>query len=423
MPERRDLFKAIGPGVLFAGAAIGVSHLVQSTQAGALYGLWMLPIVVLAHAAKYPAMVFGPRYAAATGRSLIEGYRDQGWHAVGIFGLIALGTSFTVLAAVTLVTAAVLRTALQLDGVSTTVISGGLLLLAAGLVGAGGFKWLDGILKGLMVILLLATLAAGAFVLPRLDLSILMAVPAGAGLAAIPFMVRLVGWMPAPLDITVWHSLWTLDRAELTRHKPTDRECRLDFNIGYALCVITACSFLLLGAVVMYQPGIRPSEQSGPFVDQLFALYTEALGAWIRPVIAVAASAVMLSTTLTVFDALPRAAEGVLCVATKQPRPIKRTWLYWVCALVISSGALAIIHSAKEWLLPLVNLATTLSFMGTPALAWFNHRAMTSSAVPPEFRPGRAMRALSLGGVILWTAFALLYAWVTFLYQPANPGG
>ena len=42
--------KKLGPGLLFAGAAIGVSHLVQSTRAGADYGwglTWALLLVNL----------------------------------------------------------------------------------------------------------------------------------------------------------------------------------------------------------------------------------------------------------------------------------------------------------------------------------------------------------------------------------------
>ena len=34
----------LGPGLLFAGAAIGVSHLVQSTRAGADFGLSLIHI-------------------------------------------------------------------------------------------------------------------------------------------------------------------------------------------------------------------------------------------------------------------------------------------------------------------------------------------------------------------------------------------
>ena len=37
----------LGPGLLFAGAAIGVSHLVQSTRAGADFGLGLLWALLL----------------------------------------------------------------------------------------------------------------------------------------------------------------------------------------------------------------------------------------------------------------------------------------------------------------------------------------------------------------------------------------
>ena len=33
----RGIWKAVGPGILYAGAAVGASHLVLSTQAGAHY--------------------------------------------------------------------------------------------------------------------------------------------------------------------------------------------------------------------------------------------------------------------------------------------------------------------------------------------------------------------------------------------------
>ena len=36
------LNKTLGPGILFASTAIGVSHLVQSTRAGADYGFSLL---------------------------------------------------------------------------------------------------------------------------------------------------------------------------------------------------------------------------------------------------------------------------------------------------------------------------------------------------------------------------------------------
>ena len=68
----KSLFKTLGPGLLFASTAIGVSHLVQSTRAGAEYGLIMLVFVLLATIFKYPFFEFGSRYANITGTNLLD---------------------------------------------------------------------------------------------------------------------------------------------------------------------------------------------------------------------------------------------------------------------------------------------------------------------------------------------------------------
>ena len=51
--------KTAGPGVLFACTAIGVSHLVQSTRAGADYGLLIIGFVILITLLKYPFFEYG----------------------------------------------------------------------------------------------------------------------------------------------------------------------------------------------------------------------------------------------------------------------------------------------------------------------------------------------------------------------------
>ena len=100
MGERRGWLKALGPGLLFAAVSVGVSHLVQSTRAGAGYGFTLLWIVLLALVLKYPLFEFGQRYAAGTGTSLLEGYRRQGRWSLVLYLLLTLCTMFTVLAAV-----------------------------------------------------------------------------------------------------------------------------------------------------------------------------------------------------------------------------------------------------------------------------------------------------------------------------------
>src|SRR5690242_14838393 len=97
--------RALGPGLLFAGAALGMSHLVQSSRAAAGFGLVIAPLLLLVSAIKYPSFSCAPRYAAATGTSLLEGYRQQGIGALLAYAALTLGTMFTLEAVVVLISA------------------------------------------------------------------------------------------------------------------------------------------------------------------------------------------------------------------------------------------------------------------------------------------------------------------------------
>lgn len=421
----RSVLNALGPGILFAGAAIGVSHLVQSTRAGALYGLALVLLVVLAHVMKLPAMLFGPRYAAATGRSLLHAYRKQGPITLGAFAVIQVGTMFTIQAAVTAVTAALVGPLLVepvLTGVGLLqagehvplwMVAAGILLVCIALLGVGGFKWLDRIVKLLMLVMAIGTVAAAGMQLPNLDLSSTPLWPSEWNVALLVFAVALVGWMPAPLDITVWHSLWSLAKNKQSGHTASRRECELDFYVGYALCVVLALAFVVLGAALLYGAGEEPAGAAGAFANQLVGLYTDSLGEWSRPLIATCAIAVMFSTTITVLDAIPRTMSALVYEALG--RESKTRLQYWAWLLALAIGAVLILAVFARSLTDMVDLATTLSFLGTPLLAFFNHRAMTSKDIPAEHKPARWLVVLSWAGVAFWSVFALVFVTTWFV--------
>lgn len=52
--KKTSLIKALGPGVMMASAAVGGSHLVSSTQAGAIYGWQLAALILLVNFFKYP---------------------------------------------------------------------------------------------------------------------------------------------------------------------------------------------------------------------------------------------------------------------------------------------------------------------------------------------------------------------------------
>ena len=427
-------WRAFGPGLLFAGAAIGVSHLVQSTRAGALYGLACLGFILLANAIKYPAFRFGPEYAVATGHSILVGYRRQGRVGVALFLAATLATMFVAVAAVSLVSAAMLQTTLGL-ALETSTLALLLVCASAVLLLLGRFRLLDWSIKTLVALLATATLVASASVLPRLagaDADATAAVtlwPENFSLPFVTFLAALMGWMPAPLDTAVWQSLWTRAKARASGHTPSLREALLDFHIGYAATIFFALCFLIMGAGLMHGSGVAFEGGAPGFARQIVALYEHSLGRGIGALVGLGAFAVVFSTTLTALDAYPRtlaALHGVLREPAfrKSAAPLARAEMqsareaeprvqnFALLLLVLGSGVVLLALGARFRLL--IDIATTISFLAAPVFAFLNHRAMTSADVPAALQPKRTLRVASATGIALMTAGALGYLAIRF---------
>lgn len=405
---------AFGPGLLMAGAAVGVSHLVQSTRAGAEYGLALLLVVLVGCALKFPFLEFGPRYAAATGESLVAGYRRMGRWALGLYALITVSTMFIVSAAVTLVTAGLLGLLFELDA-SATTLSAIVLAICSGLLVFGHYRALDHVMKFIMAGLALVTLLAVAFALgspldgPALAASLTdERLFSAAGLA---FVLALLGWMPIPLDAAAWHSLWTLERARQTGHSPTLRGALIDFHIGYGGATVLAGAFLLLGALTMYGSGADFAGGSVAFAGQFVDLYVSSLGEWSRILIATAALATMFSTTLTVIDAFPRVLRAFLEEGADAPDPsVRRHRARYLAGLaLIVAGALVVIGQFGTQFTRLIDFITTVSFLAAPVVAWLNLRLITGEWTPEHARPGRGLRILAQVGLAFLVAFSLVW--------------
>jgi Mn2+/Fe2+ NRAMP family transporter len=407
--------RVLGPGLLWAGAAIGVSHLVQSTRAGAIYGFSLIAIVLIANILKYPFFEFGPRYAAATGRSLLDGYKELGNWAMIIFLILTFGTMFAIQAAVTIVTAGL---AAHLFGISFTPFIWSLLLLSICILILiiGRYPLLDKVIKLIIVLLSISTIIAvvtatanGNSVLDNFSS------PAVWTISGVSFMVALMGWMPSAIDISVWHSLWTLERRKETGHKPSLGESLFDFKLGYIGTAVLALGFLTLGALVMHGTGEQLSPQGAVFANQLIDIYVRTLGEWSRPIIGIAAFTTMFSTTLTVTDAFPRVLQRSTEIVFKMPdsnsssNNLKSDIIYWGWMSIIVIGGLIVIGFMVNKMTFLVDIATTLSFLTAPLLAFINYRVVTGSTMPDQAKPGKILRILSWIGIIFLGGFSIFF--------------
>jgi len=408
--------KSLGPGLLMAAAAIGVSHLVQSTRAGANYGFALVWAVLLANIFKYPFLEYGPRYAIATGESLLEGYQKLGRWAITIFIIFTVGTMFAVQAAVTIVAASL---AAELTGITLTPLiwSAILLVICIIILMSGQYSALDSVIKAILVVLAVSTVIAVISVL-WVDTGVtgVKSPPQIWTVSGVAFIIALMGWMPIPIDASAWHSLWTLERTRQTKYRPKLKESLFDFNVGYIGAAILALMFLTLGALVMFGTNENFASSGGAFSRQLVALYTNSLGDWSYPIIIVCAFTTMFSTTLTVTDAYPRVVRRMLEVTKKDIAGINNLRTYRILLIGISIISLGVLAVLGDQFRLMVDLATTLSFLTAPVLAFMNHRVVTSNQVPDNLQPRPWLRILSISGIIFLTIFALIYIyWQLFI--------
>lgn len=401
--RKLDKFRKLGPGLLFAGAAIGVSHLVQSTRAGADYGWGLLWALLLVNLFKYPFFQFGPRYALATGESLLDGYFKLGKIYLWLYFFLNIATMFTIQTAVTIVTAGL---ASNLFGISTNMIlwSIGVTAVCYSILMIGRYQLLDKVIKVIILILTLSSILAVtiAFYNGNTSLGFTQIFPNGSGLL---FLIAFMGWMPAPMDISIWHSIWILEKKTDLKNKFSLKEGLFDFNVGYITTVILGICFVGLGALVMFGSGLEFSNKGNEFAGQLIDLYTSNLGESWYIVIAIAAFTTMISTTITTLDASPRAMSKTVQLLFQQKN--KDFYMLWITILALGTCLIFLFLLSEMGLL--VQIATVLSFITAPFYAILNYRLITSNHMPKENRPSSKIKILSLLGIIFLIGFTGVY--------------
>ena len=228
----KKILQSLGPGLLFAGAAIGVSHLVQSTRAGADFGFGLLWALLLVNLFKYPFFQYGPRYAAATGESLIDGYKKLGKGVLVGYFILTFATMFTIQAAVTIVTAGL---ASNLFGITPNLTTWSIVITAISflILMLGKYNFLDKLIKVIIITLTLSTVIAISIAIFNVDTSFSFSPILPKGSVEITFLIAFLGWMPAPLDISAWHSLWALEKQKSTSDDFNMKKTMFDFNLGY----------------------------------------------------------------------------------------------------------------------------------------------------------------------------------------------
>ncbi len=418
----RNTMNNLGPGLLYAGAAVGVSHLVMSTKAGASYEFLFLLLIPLIHLIKYPFYKFGPQYTALTGRNILHGYHALGKWALGIYIVMTVLSMCLIQAAVTIVTSAI---AIHFFGLSLPAeymphIPAILVLIAAAtILYVGQYSLLDKMMKAIIIILTLTTIAALIMVLLTHQESGEASVSPLFSLyehADIIFLAAFLGWMPAPMDVSVWHSVWSEENNRKNGQRLSLSKAMLDFRVGFFGTALLAMAFLSLGAMVMFDSGEAPSEKGAVFAAQLIDMYTHSLGDWAYPLIGIAALATMFSTTLTCLDAYPRTLEESYFIWKGQGEYASRQGatktIYRIILATAVLGTITIfliIKNISGAMGLIVTIATVVAFISAPIIAYINYRVMQGETIKKEDRPNKLMAVWSKTSITIMALFSLAY--------------
>ncbi len=395
---------ALGPGILMASAAIGGSHLIASTQAGALYGWQLAVIIILTNLFKYPFFRFSAHYTLDSGKSLIEGYAEKSRVYLWIFLILCFCAATINAGAVAVVTAVIVKVALPDLPVSNNAVAVGVMALTLLILLAGQYKALDRVSKIIVVSLSVATIIAASIAMSRgMQMQPDFIEPSPWNMAALAFIISLMGWMPAPIEISAINSLWVTARQKID--PVSYRDGMFDFNVGFITSAVLAVVFLILGAYVQYGNGEAVQMAGGKYVGQLINMYAVTIGEWARPLVAFIAFACMFGTTITVVDGYARAlSESVRLVRGKSAEEAEKgltAWILWVAA-----SGLALILWFNSAMAELLKFAMITAFLAAPVFAWLNYWLVKDDK---KHKVTAAMKALTYVGLIYLAGFSVLF--------------
>lgn len=220
-------------------------------------------------------------------------------------------------------------------------------------------------------------------------------------LAALGFIVALMGWMPAPIEISAITSMWVAAKKQIRNISKQDG--LFDFDVGYIGTAILALIFLALGALVQYGSGQAVESVGGKYIAQFINMYASTIGDWSRWMVAFIAFACMFGTTITVIDGYSRTNVESLRILSKQSGFSSRALSAWI--ILTSLAGMLVILAFATALGPMLKFAMIASFVTTPVFAWLNLSLVRSG----EHKVQSGLMWLAWIGLFYLSAFALLF--------------
>ncbi len=406
----KSKFRALGPGILMASAAVGGSHIVSSAQAGAIYGWQLVLMIILINIFKYPFFRFGSQYTMENNKSLIEGYAEKGKGWLTVFFILNVFSAIVNTAGVGILCAAILYN-VSPNGFGLTIsqLTTIIIVIIWAMLLIGGYKFLDTLAKWVMTSLTIATVVAVVIALfKHREYAPDFVAPSPWQMSALPFIVSLMGWMPCPIEISAINSMWQVEKRKHVDDMSLD-DAMFDFNVGYISTAILAIVFVALGALIQYGSGEEVLSASAAYIAQFVNMYASVLGDWSRLLITFIAFLCIFGTVITVVDGYSRANDETLRLLLGKKETSKKSLPIWISLTSIIS--LIIVYLFSGNVATMLRFAMIASFITTPFFALLNYTLVNNKTHQVK----KWLKVMSIIGLVYLFGFALffIFAWLT----------
>ena len=343
-------------------------------------------------------------------KTLIQGYaeRGKGWlfvfFALNVFSAIVNTAGVGILCAAILFNIAPNGFGLSLSQLTTIII---VIIWAMLLI--GGYRFIDSLSKWVMTALTVATTLAVVIALFRhREYAPNFEAPTPWRLAALPFIVSLMGWMPCPIEISAINSMWQVEKRKQIKNMSL-KDALFDFNVGYIGTAILAVIFCALGALIQFGSGEEVLSASAAYIAQFVNMYASVFGSWSRLLITFIAFLCIFGTVLTVIDGYSRANNEALRLLLEKKEAGKMSLAVWTTAT--SAIGLIIVYLFAGNVATMLRFAMIASFITTPVFALLNYNLVNTK----EHKIDPWLRGLSIVGLVYLFGFALFFiaAWLS----------
>ena len=221
-------------------------------------------------------------------------------------------------------------------------------------------------------------------------------------MAALPFIVSLMGWMPCPIEISAINSMWQVEKRKQVDDMSL-QDATFDFNVGYITTAILALVFCALGALIQYGNGEEVYSASAAYIAQFVNMYASVFGDWSRLLITFIAFLCIFGTVLTVVDGYSRANDEALRLLLNKKENSKSSLSIWISLTSIIS--LIIVYLFSGNVATMLRFAMIASFITTPFFGLLNYKLVNTK----DHKVKPWLKVLSIIGLIYLFGFALFF--------------